>query len=157
MKSMRRRAIDGLREGDSFTVSRTFSEQDIQHFAQISRDYNPVHVDLPFARLRQFDGLVSHGLLTASLLTEIGGQIGWLGAGMNLRFKRPVYAGETITCRWTITAIDARGRAQASITMTNPQGAVVLEAETTGVVPGDAERARLAEMLAQGDPTNRAG
>jgi len=157
MKSLRQRAIDGLQVGDSFTLSRTFSEQDIQDFARISRDYNPVHVDLPFARLRRFDALVSHGLLTASLLTEIGGQIGWLGSGMDLRFRRPVYAGETITCRWTITAIDGRGRARAAIVMTNPEGEIVLEAQTTGVVPGEAERARLAAMVAEGDPTNRAG
>ena len=38
MKSIRQRAIDGLQVGDSFTVSRTFSEQDIQDFARISRD-----------------------------------------------------------------------------------------------------------------------
>lgn len=136
---------------------KSLRQRAIQDFARISRDYNPVHVDLPFARLRHFDALVSHGLLTASLLTEIGGQIGWLGAGMDLRFKRPVYAGETITCRWTITAIDARGRARAAIVMTNPEGEIVLEAETTGVVPGEAERARLAAMVAEGDPTNRAG
>ena len=76
---------------------------------------------------------------------------------MDLRFKRPVYAGQAITCRWTITAIGARGRARAAITMTDPQGGVVLEAETTGVIPGEAERARLAAMVAEGDPTNRAG
>ncbi len=154
MKSFRQRSIEGLQKGDSFTVSRTFSAEDIQQFAQISRDYNPIHVDLSFARLRGFSAPVSHGLLTASLLTEIGGQIGWLAAGMSFRFKRPVYAGETITCYWTITDIDERGRARAEIKITNPEGVVVLEAETTGVIPGEKERARLAEMVAEDDSTN---
>ncbi|MNC27798.1 hypothetical protein D3C75_759860 [compost metagenome] len=73
---------------------------------------------------------------------------------MSFRFKRPVYAGETLTCDWIITEIDERGRAKAEVIITNPEGVIVLEAETTGVIPGEMERARLAEMLAEGDPTN---
>lgn len=156
MENLRRRAIGGLRKGDSFTVSRTFSADDIQQFAQISRDYNPVHLDVPYAELRNFKAPISHGLLTASLLTEIGGQIGWLASGMSFRFKRPVYVGETTTCHWIIADIDERGRARAEITIANPEGVIVLEAETTGVLPGEKERARLTEMLAEGDPTNGA-
>lgn len=49
MISFRQRAAKGLQVGDSFTVSRRFSEQDIQRFATISRDYNPVHFDARFA------------------------------------------------------------------------------------------------------------
>lgn len=156
MRNARQIAIDGLRKGDRFTVTRAFTMEDIQRFAEISRDYNPVHVDLPYAQLRNFRAPISHGLLTASLLTEVGGQIGWLATGMSFRFKGPVYSGELITCVWEITDIDERGRAQASIQITNPDGEVVLEAETSGVLPGEKERARLREMVAEGDPTNGA-
>ncbi len=45
MKSPRERAAEGLQVGDCFTVSRCFSEDDVRQFAQISRDYNPVHCD----------------------------------------------------------------------------------------------------------------
>lgn len=154
MKELRQRAIEGLAVGDEFIVTRTFTTDEILQFARLSRDYNPVHFDEPYAQLRNFKAPVSHGLLTASLLTEIGGQIGWLASGMTFRFKRPVYADEALSCRWTITDIDERGRARAQVTTTNPDGVVVLEAETTGVIPGEAERARLAAMVAEGDPTN---
>lgn len=154
MESLRQRAIKGLQVGDRFVVTRTFSTEEIQQFAHLSRDYNPVHLDAPYAELRNFRAPVSHGLLTATLLTEIGGQIGWLASGMSFRFKRPVYAGETLTCDWIITEIAERGRAKAKVIITNPEGVIVLEAETTGVIPGEMERARLAEMLAEGDPTN---
>lgn len=156
MKQLRQRAIEGLAVGDEFVVTRTFTTDEIRQFAHLSRDYNPVHLDEPYARLRNFEAPVSHGLLTASLLTEIGGQIGWLASGMTFRFRRPVYADEALSCRWSITEIDDRGRATAVITITNPDGVTVLEAQTTGVLPGDAERARLAEMVAEGDPTNGA-
>jgi len=78
MSHIRKKAIAGLKPGDSFTVSRTFTEQDTMIFADVSRDYNPVHFDDRFADAKNFRGRICHGLLVASLATEIGGQIGWL-------------------------------------------------------------------------------
>ncbi|PMY59733.1 MULTISPECIES: MaoC family dehydratase [Pseudomonas] len=156
MKSFRQRATEGLQAGDRFTLSRCFSEADIQGFATLSRDYNPVHFDAEFAAARRFRAPVSHGLLTASLLTEIGGQIGWLASAMSFQFKQPVYAGDTITCHWVIQALDEQGRATAAISMTNEDGIIVLEGQTSGLVPGPKERAILMRMLAEGDPSNGA-
>lgn len=156
MKSFRQRAAEGLQAGDRFTLSRCFSEADIQGFATLSRDYNPVHFDAAFAAARRFREPVSHGLLTASLLTEIGGQIGWLASAMSFQFKQPVYAGDTITCHWVIQALDEQGRATAAISMTNEDGIIVLEGQTSGLVPGPKERAILMRMLAECDPTNGA-
>ncbi|WP_339547574.1 MaoC family dehydratase [Pseudomonas sp. RA_35y_Pfl2_P32] len=156
MTSLRQRAAQGLKVGDSFTLSRLFSETDIQDFAKISRDYNPVHCDPHFAESRRFRAPVSHGLLTASLLTEIGGQIGWLAAGMTFDFKKPVYAGDRITCHWVITEITDNDRATATVTMTNEDGIVVLLAHTRGILPGTNERKILTRMLAEGDPSNGA-
>ena len=73
---------------------------------------------------------------------------------MNFRFKGPVYVGETITCGWVITAIDQNGRAKASVTITKENGATVIEAEVSGIVPGAEERKVLSQMLSEGDPTN---
>ncbi|SDA14037.1 Acyl dehydratase [Pseudomonas sp. NFPP10] len=154
MHSFRQRAARGLQSGDSFSLSRCFTPQDIQRFAEISRDYNPVHYHLPFAEARGFREPVAHGLLTASLVTEIGGQIGWLASAMSFQFRRPVYAGDTVTCRWLITEVDARGRATAVITLSNEDGVIVLEGETRGVLPGEQERQLLSQMLAEGDPGN---
>jgi len=154
---MRKTAIDGLAAGQTFIVSRKFNPEDVSRFAALSRDYNPIHFDERFARAKDFKGRICHGLLVASLLTEIGGQIGWLASGMNFRFKKPIYFNDTVTCRMTIQAIDARGRAQAEAVFTNQQGQCVLEASLTGIVPGDRERQVLREMVAEGDPTNRIG
>ena len=88
------------------------------------------------------------------MLTEIGGQIGWLASGMNFRFKKPIYLNEAITCRLTIDEIDARGHAKANAVYTNPDGEIVLEATLTGIVPGAPERSVLKLMVEAGDPTN---
>ncbi|MGW8461525.1 MaoC family dehydratase [Pseudomonas sp. CLCA07] len=156
MKSPRERAAEGLQIGDRFTIVRCFSEVDIRQFAQISRDYNPVHCDARYAQLRRFKAPIAHGLLTASLVTEIGGQIGWLATGMSFEFKRPVYPGEQIICHWLIADIDERGHAKAQVRIVNAEGITVLEATTSGVLPGIEERECLRQMLSEGDPTNGA-
>ena len=154
MQDFRQRAADGLKVGDGFTITRTFTDEEVGDFARLSRDYNPVHFDTRFAEAKNFSAPICHGLLTASLATEIGGQIGWLASTMNFRFKGPVYVGETITCSWLITALDQRGRAKAVVSITKEQGATVLEGELSGIVPGVEAREILRQMLSEGDPTN---
>jgi len=154
MVGLRQRAAEGLQVGDSFRTTRTFTDDDVTLFAQISRDYNPIHFDARFAKARNLSAPICHGLLAASLVTEIGGQIGWLASVMNFRFKGPVYVGETITCSWVITVIDQKGRASASVTITKEDGITVIEAEISGIVPGTEERKVLSQMLSEGDPTN---
>jgi 3-hydroxybutyryl-CoA dehydratase len=154
MVGLRERAAEGLQVGDSFRTSRTFTDDDVTLFAQISRDYNPIHFDARFAKARKFSAPICHGLLAASLVTEIGGQIGWLASVMNFRFKGPVYVGEMIICNWVITTLNQKGRAKASVTITKDDGITVIEAEIGGIVPGLEERRVLSQMLSEGDPTN---
>lgn len=154
MTNIRQRAVDGLHVGDRFTITRCFTPEEIASFAGLSRDYNPVHCDDGYVKLKGLRAPVAHGLLTASLITEIGGQIGWFAMSMSFRFKRPVYAGDILTCDWIIREINEKGRARAEVSVVNGDGVTVLEAETTGVLPDQSERQRLAEMLAEGDPTN---
>jgi 3-hydroxybutyryl-CoA dehydratase len=155
MSDIRQKAIAGLKRGDSFAVSRTFTEQETLAFAEISRDYNPVHFDPRFAKVKNLQGRICHGLLVASLLTEIGGQLGWLASGMQFRFKKPVYFGDTITCCLTITELDDRNRATAEAVFKNQQEEIVIEADLTGILPGVPEKRVMEVILVEGDPTNK--
>ncbi len=155
MSEIRQKSIAGLKIGDSFSVFRTFTEQDTWQFADITKDYNPVHFDERFAQVKRLRGRICHGMLVASMISEVGGQMGWLASGMNLTFKKPVYFGDTIHCRVTITEIDDRGRAKAEAIYQNQEGAIVLEALLTGILPGPPEREVMQRMVAEGDPTNK--
>lgn len=156
MSDIRKKTVEGLKSGDTFSVSRTFSEQDSIRFADISRDYNPVHFDERFAKVKNFERRICHGLLVATLITEIGGQIGWLASGMNFKFIKPVFFGDTVKCDFTITDIDERGRAIAEAIFTNGDGVTVLKAVLTGILPGLRETRIMKAMLSEGDPTNKA-
>ncbi|MCK5203209.1 MAG: MaoC family dehydratase [Desulfobacterales bacterium] len=155
MSHIRKKAIEGLEKGDTFSVSRTFTEQDVIQFADISRDYNPVHCDERFTKVKNFDGRIGHGLLIACQITEIGGQIGWLASGMTFKFKKPVYFGDTIKCDLTITDLDEKGFAKAEVVFTNEDNITVLEAVVTGIVPDAQDKQVMTDMLAEGDPTNK--
>ena len=155
MSEIRKKTIQGLRTGDTFTVSRRFSEEDMIAFANTTQDYNPVHFDSRFSDAKNFRARICHGLLVGSILTEIGGQIGWLASVMNFRFRQPVYFDETITCRFTITDIDERRRARAEAVYLDAEGRIVLEAELEGILPDKLERKILGAMVSEGDPTNK--
>lgn len=155
MAEIRNKTIRGLTVGDTFVVSRQFKEADMEKFADITLDYNPIHFDERFVRTKNFNGRICHGLLVASILTEVGGQIGWLASEMNFRFKRPVYFGDSVECALTITEIGERNRARATAIYRNQKGAVVLEADLAGILPGGPETEILKAMVAEGDPTNR--
>jgi len=150
----RRKAIKGLKPGDTFIVTRNFTREDTLEFGRMTRDYNPVHFEPRFAKGKGFEDLISHGLLTGSMICEIGGQMAWLATGMSFRFNGPVYAGDTVTCRMIVTEVDDIGLAEATAKFTNQHGDLVLEADLTGQLPGSVDREILREMLLEGDPTN---
>jgi acyl dehydratase len=152
--AIRAQASRGLRPGDCFVAERTFTEAEVRDFAAMSRDYNPVHFEPRWTALKRFQGPVCHGLLVGSLLTEIGGQIGWLATNMGFRFRRPVYPGDTVTCRMTLLEVDERWRARAEAVFLNQRQETVIEANLEGIIPGPREQALLQDMMAAGDPTN---
>ncbi len=145
MSPIREKAIAGLKAGDSFTITRTFTEEETLAFGEISRDHNPVHYDDRFAGEKNLQGRICHGLLVGGMITEVGGQIGWLASGMNFRFRRPVYFDDTVACVFTITEVDERNRARAEAVLTNQHGETVIEAWLTGVLPGEIERQIMAQ------------
>jgi len=143
MTHIRKKAIKGLNVGDTFSVSRKFTERDVILFADITRDYNPVHFDERFTEVKGFK---------ASMISEIGGQIGWLASEMNLSFKKPVYFGDKVVCDFTITDIEDNGWASAKAEYKNQDGTIVVVAFLKGIIPGSKEKDVMNVMIAEGNP-----
>ena len=153
--AMRKRALTGLNEGDEFKLTRTFTEEDTLAFGDLTRDYNPVHYDRRWTEAKGFDGLICHGLLVGGMICEFGGQVGWLASGMDFKFIRPVYFGDTVECRIIITRVEPSGRAEADAEFFNQHGTQVARVLIKGYLPGSVEKEVLARMMAEGDPTNK--
>jgi acyl dehydratase len=121
-------------EGDTVTYSRTFTNEEVQQFADLSKDEGYHHV------VDDEEGqVVLHGLLTATMPTKLGGDINYLARTMEFEFPRPAYTGVEITCETTIERVEERnGRTElvASFVCETADGTVVLRGRTEGVVMG---------------------
>jgi 3-hydroxybutyryl-CoA dehydratase len=147
MTQWRRDAAAGrLGVGSSVRFSRTFDREEVEQFARLTRDHNPVHSDARWCGLKGFRTPVCHGLLVGSMVCEPGGQWGWLATGMAFRFRKPVYPGDTVSCELRIVALDERRFARAEGVMHNQDGQLVLTVELSGYLPGPAEQLLLAEL-----------
>lgn len=95
--------------GDSASLSKTISEGDVQAFADVTGDHNPIHLDEQFAKHSRFGRRIAHGMLGASLISSaIANELPGAGSiylSQTLRFVSPVYLGDTITAHITITAM----------------------------------------------------
>ena len=154
MDEWRKASINGIKQGDSFTFTRKFTQEDVEDFGRLTRDYNPVHYDDEFAAIKGFEGLICHGLLVGAMVCEIGGQVAWLASGMKFSFLRPVYIGDTITCTLTVSSLNEKGFAKANAVMVNQQGVETMRCTLQGYLPGEKEKIRLSEMIDEKDPTN---
>ena len=152
---VRLKAVSGLQAGDTFVHTRRFSQEETEAFGDLTRDYNPVHYDARWTAAKGFKGLICHGLIVGSMICEIGGQIGWLATGMDFKFIRPVYMGDTISCTLRITRIDEAGRARGEANFTNQDGQTVCRADLSGRVPTGTEKDLLGSIVSEGDPTNK--
>src|SRR3989441_11401137 len=72
--------------------------------------YNPYHIDETFIQSSWFGRRIIPGLLTSSMITHIGGMIGFLASEMHFSYVAPVYIGDTITCTVTFNEKDLEKR-----------------------------------------------
>jgi acyl dehydratase len=87
--------------GDTASLTRSISMDEIGQFAKVSGDVNPVHVDEEFAKKTRFGGRIAHGMWTAALISAVLGTKlpgpGTIYLNQTLAFKGPVQPGEAIT------------------------------------------------------------
>lgn len=102
--------IEDMEIGMVRHVEKTVTDHDIMAFAEVSTDYNPVHMDESYAQDTIFGGRIAHGMLTASLISAvIGEQLpghGTIYMGQNLKFLAPVRPGDTVRAEVRVADID---------------------------------------------------
>lgn len=132
--------IEEMEVGMTAELDRTVTGRDIDEFARLTGDTNPVHVDEEAARASRFGERIAHGMLTAGLVSAVlGTRLPGPGAiylGQTLRFTRPVPIGATITARVeVIEVVPEKGRVRLATTCTDQEGRTVLDGEASLLVP----------------------
>ena len=92
--------IEDIEMGMTRYIRKVITDRDIEKFAEISTDHNPVHLDDEYARDTIFEGRIAHGMLTAGLVSAvIGEQLpghGTIYMSQNLKFLAPVRPGDLV-------------------------------------------------------------
>ena len=132
---MKRQSIHDFVLGERATVKRAFTEADVEAFAALSGDRNPLHVDPAIAEASRFGARIVHGALTVSLISRLIGMDlpgpGAIYMQQETRFTAPVHIDELIEAEVEVIAIDVeRSRLTLNtICRTVTTGIVVLKGE----------------------------
>lgn len=131
MDIIENRTFDEILVGESASLKRTLSKEDIELFAIMSGDVNPAHVDEEYARSDMFHKIIAHGMWGAALIsTLLGTKLpgpGTIYLEQTLRFHHPVVVGDTVTV--TITTREKhveRHQVTFDCACTNQRGEVVI-------------------------------
>ena len=120
-----------LKIGDVFSKTRTVTDELVRAFAEISGDFNPIHLDEQFAANTRFGRRIAHGMLSGAFISAVLGyefrerKIVYLSQKM--KFVAPVFIGDTITTTATIKSIrESKGIVNVETICSNQNGQTVV-------------------------------
>ena len=128
-----------MQEGMSLSeLRRSITQDQINRYAEISGDHNPVHIDAEFANKSMFGRIVAHGMMVLGLISEMltvdFGQ-DWLDRGrLKVRFRSPVYPGDLVSTTGKITGItstDSETKVECTVGCINGDGEYVITGEAS--------------------------
>lgn len=121
--------------GDSFSTSREVTDELVRKFAEVSGDYNPIHLDEEFASKTRFGKRIAHGMLSGAFISAIlgnelkGRTVIYLS--QSLKFVAPVFIDDTVTTTSTITNIrEEKGIVTFENVCTNQNGETLVKGES---------------------------
>lgn len=128
-----------LQIGDRFSAERQVTDELVRKFAEVSGDYNPIHLDDEFAKTTRFGKRIAHGMLSGAFISAVLGnefkerKIVYLSQTM--KFTAPVYLGDTVTAAGTVTKIrEGKGIVTLETVCTNQHGDTLVTGEAIVMV-----------------------
>ena len=125
--------------GDTFSTSREVTDELIRKFAEVSGDFNPIHLDEEFAKTTRFGRRIAHGMMSGAFISAVlsgefnGRTVVYLSQTM--RFTAPAYIGDTITVTSTVKNIRAeKGIVTLETICTNQNGEILVKGEAVTMV-----------------------
>jgi 3-hydroxybutyryl-CoA dehydratase len=130
-----------LTVGQTAEYARQITDREIKAFAEITGDFNPVHLDEEAAAKTRFGGRIAHGMLSAGLIsaaiaTTLPGP-GSIYLAQTMRFTAPVRIDDTVTVTLTVTELLSKNRLKLSTVCRNQHGDMVLDGEATILMEQD--------------------
>lgn len=150
MSQSRNTPYDALEVGQTASYSKTVEERDIQLFAAVSGDRNPVHLDAEYAATTMFKQRIAHGMFSGALISaavacELPGP-GTIYLGQQMRFTAPVKLGDTLTVRLEILEKLPKFRVRVATRVFNQNDELVVDGEAEILAPRKQQTVELAEL-----------
>lgn len=128
-----------VKVGDSFSTSREVTDELVRKFAQVSGDYNPIHLDEEFAKTTRFGRRIAHGMLSGAFISAVLGNefkhLKIVYLSQTMKFVAPVYLGDTVIATGTITAIrEDKGIVTLETICTNQNGELLVKGEAAVMI-----------------------
>ena len=128
-----------LKIGDKFSTSKQITDEVVRQFADLSGDYNPIHIDEEFAKTTRFGKRIAHGMISGALLSAVLGynfserKIVYLSQTM--KFVAPVFIDDTVIARATVTNIrEDKPIVTLETVCTNQNGEITLKGEAVVMI-----------------------
>ena len=130
---------DEIQIGQSASITKTISEYDVYTYAGVTGDFNPAHINAPYAESTFFKGRIAHGMLIASFVSTVLGMYlpgpGAILISNTANFLAPVHLGDTITATCEVIEKLEKGKLKLKSTVTNQNGDVVMSGESLVSAP----------------------
>ncbi|NQW11352.1 MAG: MaoC family dehydratase [Alphaproteobacteria bacterium] len=137
--------LEDLAVGMMADYERAVTEDMIESFADVSGDYNPLHLDEDYAQTTMFKGRIAHGILSASFISKVFGTImpgkGSVYISQNLRFLAPVRIGDTVVTSVEVTDINIEKKRVSFKSRCRVDRTVVVDGDALIFVPTRARAA----------------
>ena len=133
--------IDEIQVGQVAEMAKTVTEADVTLFAEVTGDFNPVHVDAEAAAQSRFGERIAHGMLSAGFISAVLGMrlpgTGSIYLSQSLRFTKPVRIGDTVTTRVEVVEVLAtKRRVRLATVCRTQQGETVVDGEAVVMIDG---------------------
>ncbi|MCB1680799.1 MAG: bifunctional enoyl-CoA hydratase/phosphate acetyltransferase [Alphaproteobacteria bacterium] len=150
MSLIENKTYDEIQTGESASLSRTLTKQDIQLFAVMSGDVNPAHLDEEYAKSSMFHGIIAHGMWGGALIsTVIGTQLpgpGTIYLKQTLEFRHPVGIGDQITITVTVKEKLPKNRITLTCSCTDKKGQCIISGEALVLAPSEKIKRKRVEL-----------
>ena len=131
--------FEDLSVGQSAETTKVVTANDVEAFAAVSGDTNPVHLNEAYAKTTTFQTRIAHGMLSGAYISAvIGTKLPGPGAiylSQSMRFRRPVKLGDPVVTRVTVQALDAQRGHATLATVCQVDGKTVVDGEAVIMVP----------------------
>ena len=145
--------MSGATVGDTATARMTVSTADIEAYAELVGDDNPIHVDEGYAEETMFDGRIAHGMLSAGVvsaaLADLPGDV--IYVSQDLQFQAPVHPGETVEATVEVVEVVGNDRLRVRTDVATERGTVLSGDAIVLSVPHETSDAAQGETEAGAD------